>query len=381
MKNRFLFLVGIGALLAMSSCSKDEENLVVKSGEPARLSITLKGTSVDTRALGNTTSPSVAEENKIQRIVVGLFKTDGSTDVIFEKDYTSGYDGSVIEVTGKMVQGSDNGYRDIIVVANAPQYHFNGITKKSDFENRKIDLTQTKDFLPMTGTSSVTLESNKTVTISSPIQITRLVARISLVNIVTAFEPGGLYANSKFHADQVFLYNAMSKCEVDGTYSDPVHGWSAIPPYQGVLGLFENVDLSTPINYPTTTGDFLYFYAFPNLFPTSIDQAFLDGPFTDYTRLVIGGTFDLDGVTSTPNTDLSRVYYPIIVNRVKLLSELNVPIGVGIGVKRNTVYKVAAVIKSKGVDNPDIVINPAYLNVTVTPVAWDLTIPTQTVTF
>ncbi len=381
MKSRFLFLVGIGVLLAMSSCSKDEENLVVKSGEPAKVSITLKGTNIDTRALGNTTAPSVTEENKIQRIVVGLFKTDGSTDVIFEKDYTSGYDGSIINVTGRLVQGSDNGYRDIIIVANAPTNHFKGIANITDFENTKIALTQTKDLLPMTGTSSVTLEPNKTVTISSPIQITRLVARINLVNIVTAFEPGGLYANSTFHADQIFLYNAMSKCEVDGTYSDPVHGWSAIAPYQGVSGLFENVDLSTPINYPTTAGDFLYFYTYPNLFPTSIDQAFLDGPFANYTRLVIGGTFDLDGVTSNPNTDASRVYYPIIVNRVKLVSEINISAGVGIGVKRNTVYKVAAVIKSKGVDNPDIVINPAYLNVTVTPVAWDLTIPTQTVTF
>ena len=74
MKNRFLFLVGIGALLAMSSCSKGEDNLVVKSSETAALTLTLKGTDVNTRA----TSPvvSLSEENKVNRVTVGLFKTN-----------------------------------------------------------------------------------------------------------------------------------------------------------------------------------------------------------------------------------------------------------------------------------------------------------------
>ena len=51
MKNRFFLLVGIGVLLAMSSCSRDNDPLVVKRGEPATLKLTLKGTDVNTRAI------------------------------------------------------------------------------------------------------------------------------------------------------------------------------------------------------------------------------------------------------------------------------------------------------------------------------------------
>jgi len=382
MKNRFLFLVGIGALLAMSSCSKDEENLVVKSGEPATLKLTLKGTDVNTRALGSPISPTQTEENKIQRIVVGLFKTDGSTDVIFEKEYTSGYTaGTPIEITGRIVQGSgDSGSRDIIVVANAPANHFRGITTKGAFEGKELDLTQTKDLLPMTGTSTVTLQANKTVSPAvNPIPITRLVSRIDLISLTTAFEPGGQYANATFHADEIYLYNAMSKCGVDGASSTLIHGWLNATPPTVVTGLYDTVDLlgslSSPINYPTTLGDFHFFYTFPNLFPTIIDEPFLNGQFTGYTRLVITGIFKANGTG-----DGERVYYPIIINRVGTTAELNTSTGVGIGVKRNTVYQVAAIIKNKGVDNPDIVINPAYLNITVTPVNWDVLLP-QTVTF
>ena len=381
MRKKSLFLVAIGALL-LGSCSNDEENLAVKSGTPATLSLTLTGTNADTRALGSTSTPTLIEENKIQTIVVGLFKTDNSTDVIYELSYPSGYTASTpINVTGRIIQGSgDSGFRNIIVVANAPNNHFSGIATKSAFENRVIALTQTKDKLPMTGTATVTLQANQTVNLTTPIPITRLVARINLISLKTDFESGGQYASSTFHADEIFLYNAMSNCTVNGVYTDPVHGWVSTPPYHGVTGLYDDVNLATPINYPSTTGDFHYFYTFPNLFPASITQSFLDGPFTGYTRLVIGGTFDVDGDGSTLG-DQNRVYYPVIVNRVGLEANLNIPAGIGIGVKRNTVYKVAVTIKNKGVDNPEIVIDPAFLKITVTPQDWDVTIPEQIVIF
>jgi hypothetical protein len=374
MKNRFLFLVGIGALLAMSSCSKDEENLVVKSGEPATLKLTLKGTDVDTRA----TTPLVSqtEENKVNRVTVGLFKTNtgevGKTDIIKEFVFATGIP-SIIEIKGAIIRGtSDIGNRDVVVVANADANTFAGATTKDAFLSRLINLKQTMTNLPMVGGGNKTLSTDINTPATLTLDLTRMVARVQLSSLKTDFDPAGQYPNAKFKADGIYLYKANGTSQVNGTVSNPLDGWIYQDPASSGNYPLRDV-FATPIEVPKSPAPAYttnhYFYTFPNEFPTPIDPDFVNA-----TKLVIRGTFDVDGDFLT-TYDQSTSFYPVVVNRILgTLTPQQILDGYNKGIKPNTIYSISVVIKNIGVGGPDVIIDPGYLNVTVEPKDWALTI-------
>ena len=365
MKNRFLFLVGIGALLAMSSCSKDEENLVVKSGEPATLSLTIKGSDLSTKATvlpGDLTTAGVGFDNTITRVTVGLFKQDanGTTDVIQEGTL----DNNKIEVKGSIV-GTDAS-RDIVVVANANSGDFKGCSNKSAFLATIMNLTQDRTLLPMVGTSSGVLTKVRNTGTTgdglASVVVTRLVARVQLVSLKTAFDLAGQYPNAKFTATQIFMFNAVDKLTA---------GEAVVPTAQFLDGRTYKEGTS-PVVYPLldpvnqefpTVGEYKginYFYTFPNG---------LDAPnYAKSTRLVIGGTFDPDG--GGPANGIPT-YYPVIVNYFANPTAAQIPAnGYNNGIVKNTIYSISVTIKNKGVDSPDIIIDPGYLDVSVTVAPW-----------
>lgn len=368
MKKNYLFLVGIGALLAMSSCSKDEDLTVVKKGTPATLVLTLKGTDANTRALGD---PTDVNEKKINTVTVGLFKLGGETDVIQEFVYTT----NPILVTGSII-GNDDGKRDVVVVANAESKLFNGCTTKGQFMLRLMSLTQNQSNLPMAGESLFAnavagnniLLKDQVNPGTADVTISRLVARVQLVSLKTAFDPAGQYAKSTFTADAVFMLNAMSKSMTDGsTTSIPLDGEDY---NEGTPAVYPLMDQFTPVlvtETPITAHH--YFYTFANPLPTDLSTA---------TRLVIRGKFDPDGTGNQPE---STVYYPVIVNRIlNPTTNQTHANGYDIGIVRNNIYSISVIIKNKGVDNPITIIDPAYLNVNVTVADWPISID-QEVTF
>lgn len=372
MKNRFLFLVGIGALLAMSSCSKDEENLVVKSGEPATLSLTIKGSDLSTKATtaSDLTVPNESFDNSITRVTVGLFKKggaqDGFTDVIQEGALVSGK----ILVKGSIIS-TESAERYIVVVANADPEHFKGSTNKSTFLAKIMTLTQTKTLLPMFGTGIGTLTKtvNNTGTGdgAASITITRLVARVQLTSLKTAFDPAGQYPNATFTADAIFMLNTVKQLIVDGTSTNPLSFIGGLNLNGNIVEptLIDNLDPSIPIlSSPYTKNH--YFYAFPN------DLSNLNNA----TRLVIRGTFDPDGAIGALQG--ATTYYPVIINRVT--DPALVTSTVGVGIQNNNIYSISVTIKNKGVDDPITIIDPGYLNVSVTVAPWPLAID-QDVTF
>lgn len=364
MKNRFLFLVGIGALLAMSSCSKDEENLVVKSGEPATLTLTIKGSDLSTKATvsaSDLAAAGVGFDNKITRVTVGLFKQDANetTDVIQEGSLDNGK----IEVKGSIVGNDAN--RNIVVVANANSGDFKGCSNKSAFLATIMNLTQDKTLLPMVGTSSGVLTKVKnTGTVGdglASVIVTRLVARVQLVSLKTAFDAAGLYPNAKFKATQIFMYNAVGKLTAG----------EAVVPAQFLDGS-SYTEGTSPVVYPLlddvnqefpTVGEYKginYFYTFPNG---------LDAPnYTNATRLVIKGKFYSDGDVTKTGDD---VYYPVIVNYFANPTVTQIPAnGYNNGIVKNTIYSISVTIRNKGVQGPDVIIDPGYLDVSVTVDPW-----------
>lgn len=368
MKNRFLFLVGIGALLAMSSCSKDEENLVVKSGEPATLSLTLKGSSVDTRVVGTLASEA---DNTIGNVVVGVFRDDGDAlngyadaigDVLVSEETASNPrafyipSGSEIKVTA--------GKRDIIVVANASTADFEQLrtaTTKSDFMNKVLvlaDKNQDKNKLLMTG-----VKEDAVVTKAGPnsisLEVTRLVARVQLVSLKSSFTNS--YSSAVLTVDRIFLHNALFNCPVDASVPNPKSfytGWDAAPTaYDETYN--ENLkDVTTYLMTGNPTDSYLannhYFYTFPN--------GILD--LTKATKLEISGMFDPDGTTG-PIVPY-RVYYPIVVNGDAVSGNAHK----GIGIERNYVYSISATIFRPGVTDPDKPLDPASISLTITVTPW-----------
>lgn len=380
MKNRFLFLVGIGALLAMSSCSKDEENLVVKSGEPATLTLTIKGSDLSTKATVLPSDLATAGEsfdNKINNIVVGVFRSTG--------EELAGYadaigDVQVSEVTasnprafsipsGKEIKVTA-GKRDIIVVANASTADINELktaTTKSDFMNKVLvlgDKEQSKDKLLMTGESdNVTV--NKGDGNSFPIKVTRLVARVQLTGLKSSFISS--YSNATLDIDEIFLHNALFGISVNNIspsskilYTGWTYPSAPTSNYYSYLA-----DFKTPQEPLYTLGASTsnvinqnhYFYTFEN----QIDATTPD--YTTATKLVISGTFYPNG---KPGTSSYRVYYPIVVNK-DVVSEVD---NTGKGILRNYVYSISATIFRPGVADPNKPLDPASISLTITVANW-----------
>lgn len=374
MKNRFLFLVGIGALLAMSSCSKDEENLVVKSGEPATLKLTINGSDLSTKATTATdlTVPNESFDNKINNIVVGVFRDDGN-----ELD---GMADAIVNVTVSEVLPATTprsfsipagneikvtaGIRDVIVVANASDADFEQLrtaTTKELFLKKVLvlaDKYQDKDKLLMTGVKE-DFDVVKLVTNSISLEVTRLVGRVQLTSLKCSFKNS--YANAELDVDQIFLHNALFNCAVDGSELAVLDkkfytGYNPLTPYPETYdpNLINEISTPYPLAGENDVTEFLpvdhYFYTFPNNLTTP-------------TKLVISGKFYPNGLLGT----FYRVYYPIVVNNELVAGNIHK----GIGIERNYVYSISAKILRSGVLDPDEPLDPASISLTITVTNWN----------
>lgn len=372
MKTNMYVLVGCFAILLFASCSKETTDATPQPGEKsARLELVLAGTkTVNGRATGGALPTS---EDKINTLAVGVFNSDdGSVNVISEPSIGSGNKLSNINCTPGKV--------DIVIVANAPAGTFAGVMNKSDFVAKTVLLSATatsqvqgSDNLPMSGEETNVVMAPG-ATISKTINLSRLVARVSISSIKTAFDPNGAYKDATFKPEKLFLYNAMSASTVTpgaqpaGTL--PIHGGdgdkTSCTVVTGNEHLFDALT-GTANNSAYTTPH--WFYTFANDGATTPATA---------TKFVIAGTFDADGSGSAATAE--TVYYPIVVNKSQAGTSFT---GTGTGnskIERNTDYQLSATIKGKGVSTPGENIDPTVLTLTVSVKGWDLTI-TQDVEF
>lgn len=364
MKTRnYLWAVLAMAALSLAACGDNEENRDLEPQKmEARLVLTLSGTPLNTRSTG-AAIPTKADEETIGRVTVAIFNKDKSVNIIQEFTSTTGINVNCtpgVDCTG-------------IVVANAPAKHFAGVTTRDTFIAKTLDLTQTATALPMSGdikqNASTTFTLTAGATSSLTAEVSRLVARVAINSIKTAFDASGQYSAATFTAKKIFLHNANTKSNVDTgtpTVSVPLSG--------KVDGT--NTDLQTALNQVINTTA----HTVPYWFYTFAHSA------TTPTKLVIYGSFDPDGAGSET---AKNVYYPVVVNRIQpgtIIKDGENPVGsasAGKGdgtISRNSTYTITATIKGIGVDDPDKDINPAVLNLTVTVAEWALNI-TQDVTF
>lgn len=351
--SRLVFLCCTAFLSVLTGCKSDVSEYETR--QKATLDITLQGTSLQNRSQGSSLPSS---EDRINTLAVGIFYADGSVNLIAEPDITG---------TSVSSLSCSPGVCEIAVVANVPSGTFSGVTTRDDFMNKVISLNttasggiQTSDNLPMSGIAE-SVELKVGVTTRASIVLSRLVARVSLSNVRTEFDPKGQYSNATLGIDKVFLYDANGTSKVtSGTYTVPS---SVVRLYGGTVnnGTWESGtpyllnELSTPqstINMPH------WFYTFAN---TDLSRP---------TKLVLSGMFDADGSGSVYAA--RRVYYPIVVNKAQLGTHIEGSGGGTSTISRNTSYRISAVIKGAGAETPEINIEPVEMQLTLTVNQWVL---------
>lgn len=377
----WLYALAFAALVA--ACSSDDNNLSngKDTTKKASLQLTIAGAATDkTRATG---SELPDNEATIQRLTVGLFYADGSVNTIIEPEMSVDNSTGTLSVKGILCSP---GTCDIIVVANASEGTFAGVQTKNEFIGKNVSLVQTvrdgkqaSDLLPMSGISDapVVLEAGKSVAAS--VSLSRLVARISISSIRSAFSLN--YANATFTLDRIFLCNALEASRVspgDVTQTMPAHptwlhgGMADEQPdgsflwTEGAGFLLNDV---TPSEGVVITSDE---YKVPYWF-----YAFANNDATNRTKLVLSGYFDPDGPTGFAQP--TYVYYPIVVNQSQtgtIISPSN-PSQTGVGdgtIARNRDYRIKAVIKGDGEPTPGSEVVPSNLELTVSVDDWTLMI-------
>ncbi|MDR0976395.1 MAG: hypothetical protein LBL78_01375 [Prevotellaceae bacterium] len=377
------------ATLMVASCTKEEiVNDQIPKGK-GRLNISLASAVPGTRT-GGGDLPTAANEATIQRITIGIFDNATGTVNTIQELLGSSLNGKTAE--GIICNAGDN--QDIIVVANAPEGHFKGITAQKDFIEKAVTLEQTTmingygvdDYqvatsLPMSGMKNVDITIPQT---SSDIQtvslsISRLVARVALESVTMDIEDG-----CTFRLMSVELRNVATTSDVqpDDTI-EPVTGDIKNDNDPIDYAWLKHSDIGAGTDQGTDmNGKELilnkqkyWFYTFANDTTQTHKKD---------TRLVITGEF-FDGVTK------STRYYPVSVNSRNITTTFkdsdkneikdgdNAKVGNGV-VYRNYSYRISVVIKGKGVTDIEQPVIPANLSVTITPEDWVLDL-SQTVTF
>lgn len=365
----------VGALLMMilslflySACGSDElpePDPVVEEGK-AGLQISIAKDNI-TRASG---SAIPLDEGTIKRVTMGVFFQDGTVNLISEPEYAD----------GKATVNCSPGECDVVVVVNAPSGLFGGVTTKSAFLEKLVSLSdfaannvQQSNNLPMSGETSVKLTvgvlSKPTVTVS------RLVARISINSLKTAFDPNGQFKNAQFKLNKVFAYNVIANSKV------AVGGWSATMPSNPVWlnggtvndGNFVRRtaylldEISPAVTIPGTGYSAKHwFYVFPN---NDIDTP---------TKIVLSGLFDPDGAGPLPEV---TTYFPIVMNKAQAGTSITgggQDGGTGT-IMRNSEYKLSVTLKSKGVSSPDEILIPTTIDLIVDIADWEMSVSQEIV--
>ncbi|MCF2708885.1 fimbrial protein [Bacteroides pyogenes] len=381
MKLEKLFLLGAIAL-GLAACS-NEDTPVVQQAKNATMS--LKIVQGGTRAIGSPDAVT-AGESKIKRLDVFVFNGD---DVDGHKQAT-GED--VTEVKDIAVT---TGSRTMVVVANATA-DMGTITSKAallgkvasdlaaqTLENGLLMTSEvTEEFTIQAGKNYYGYAAGQTpagneISVGVPVKLTRVPARVALVNAVTQFT--GSYAEFTFEPEEIFLFNAKKQSKYFGNPGALVAGTE----------LLSGVDLSSfggPLKPAAwETADYLkdpfesldilseqrvYYYVFENdasVQPTvlsikgKIKKSSADDDYATATEFP--GAIDSQGYT----------YYSIVVNANKEGYTYEGDTPKDSKILRNTQYNISVTIKHLGKDDPtDPPTEAATLDVKVEVAEWEV---------
>ncbi len=397
-KIQALLLCGVLITGLFSSCASDENidnGNKVNAGDKV-LTLTLntpKATTTSgakTRADGtNITGNST--EDKINRLTIGVFSSDGTTVRTIQELKEGTGVGSFTTPTGTpntttatLVTNSLVVGDKVLVAVNAPTGTFKGLTNASDFENQAIAIdvalatpftgfvsppeVEATDNIPMYGSDYIKQPVPAKTSYTADVKVCHQLAKITLSTLAVAFDPNGPYKKAIFTPTNFFLINVPGDLKFNSA------AWSgSAATYQG----YDNTNTNTYKKYLGTGSltlsplqvDASDATKKSSITPNNILYTMPNSDASTNTKLVIAGKFDSDGDGTSDTTD--PVYYPVNINWKydKTKTPAECPAEDGTDIKKvypNRNYNCTVTIKTKGAKSPTDKIDPEDVSVTVT---------------
>ena len=404
------FLALAAAALWFTSCSSEDvaQNGGSQSDKESLLTLTINtGKIMGSRTTDWATDPAGADasqnESKITDITIGIF--DGTTKnvkAIIEPtkgsdDATPGdneftYNTTDKKITAKVIAKALSANDDVLVAVNhagkfasvSDEKSFNAVTESLK-EALGTGTSQDNTNIPMYGTGKLVAGSSANSFTAGDIAVKRLLAKISLTNLSVDFS--GIYANAEFTPTCCFLINVPEYLKfADGKDSWDMSaalnsGWASYDSSAGsftyttansdIVGTFKEFlttkDLpgatpalkGTDVYGGSSSPSKVYFYTMPN----GNDKAS-----TKNTKLVIAGKFKANSSATE-----QMVYYPVPLNVNIAAGGAETP-----GVTGEDKYKVypnknyicSVTIKTIGVANPNLNLDPQDATITIKVEDW-----------
>ena len=406
------FLALAAAALWFTSCSSEDvaQNGGSQSDKESLLTLTINtGKIMGSRTTDWATDPAGADasqnESKITDITIGIF--DGTTKnvkAIIEPtkgsdDATPGdneftYNTTDKKITAKVIAKALSANDDVLVAVNhagkfasvSDEKSFNAVTESLK-EALGTGTSQDNTNIPMYGTGKLVAASSTSTNSfkADDIVVKRLLAKISLTNLSVDFS--GIYANAEFTPTCCFLINVPENLKfADGKDSWDMSaalnsGWASYDSSAGsftyttansdIVGTFKEFlttkDLpgatpalkGTDVYGGSSSPSKVYFYTMPN----GNDKAS-----TKNTKLVIAGKFKANSSATE-----QMVYYPVPLNVNIAAGGAETPGFTGedkYKVYPNKNYICSVTIKTIGVANPNLNLDPQDATITIKVEDW-----------
>ena len=406
--------IGIGFLslaavaLWFTSCSSEDvaQNGGSQSDKESLLTLTINtGKIMGSRTTDWTSDPAGADasqnESKITAITIGIF--DGATKnvkAIIEPaqgtvdaapgDNQFTYSTTTQKITAKVIAKALSANDDVLVAVNhagkfgsvSDEKSFNAVTESLS-EALGTDPKQNNTNIPMYGTGKLVAASSTNSFKTDDIVVKRLLAKITLDKLSVDFK--GIYANAEFKPTCCFLINVPENLKfADGKDSWDMSaalnsGWASYDSSTGsftyttknsdIVGTFKEFLTTKDLTGAATAlkgaensgtevyGSKVYFYTMPN----GNDKAS-----TKNTKLVIAGKFKAN--STAPE---QMVYYPVPLNVNIAAGGTETPgLDDKYKVYPNKNYICGVTIKTIGVANPNLNLDPQDATITITVENW-----------
>lgn len=218
MKLRNIIAIGL-SLAALVSCSKDSQPINVKDLKDAKVNISLKPSLSGSNLKAGGDDYALDGETNINSVTVLSFSADGS-QILVDPYWTDGMS-TADDVTTILSVPTKATNALIAVLANVPENAFSGVTTYAAFQDRLAQLSdQSQTNLAMSaqviaasaelaeGDNYIGYTSQTNINnINTPLELTRLAARIELVGATTNFDSKASLRGRTVRINSIYLAN------------------------------------------------------------------------------------------------------------------------------------------------------------------------------
>ncbi len=218
MKLRNIIAIGL-SLAALVSCSKDSQPINVKDLKDAKVNISLKPSLSGSNLKAGGDDYALDGETNINSVTVLSFSADGS-QILVDPYWTDGMS-TADDVTTILSVPTKATNALIAVLANVSENAFSGVTTYAAFQDRLAQLAdQSQNNLAMSaqviaastelaeGDNYIGYTSQTNINnINTPLELTRLAARIELIGATTNFASNAALNGRTVRINSIYLAN------------------------------------------------------------------------------------------------------------------------------------------------------------------------------